>query len=328
MAFDPEPPFETGVTVTMTGSATVDLELSVESYEWVIRPPTPEGVEGDEEPVERSGETVDYAFEASGNYEIELRVTGSVAQTGAVTTEVIVERGEAPEGYVRLTGVVEGADGEGAAPGMVEFFPIAEDSRGGRSLRFDVGESGEFVADVPAKQGYLVGFMQAPTFPADGVPDFYAVGAVQADESRELPPLTLREAHPVSIRVVDEEGSPVTERRVEIGHHVRPSSEEGSGEDRYDDPAAGYNDVPEAESSVEHSVGPVPRNTDIDESGQVTFDTFELGEDDPTERRTDSIELVGSIDVYYETPDGEWWRGVTTTVRITVDGDDPGLECR
>lgn len=113
------------------------------------------------------------------------------------------------ETAVTVSGTV--LEPNGVTPAVDERIQVnaaEEDRRAGDTVRTD--ESGFFDAQVPAEGAYHVGFVQAeegtatrPPYPADGVPDFYAIDTVTSDEEADLGSVTLPEPHNLTVNVVD-----------------------------------------------------------------------------------------------------------------------------
>lgn len=141
VTFDPEPPVEAGTVVTLDGSeSTVKPDLSVEVYEWKIRPPRPEGVEEDPDHESHlAGETVEYEFQAEGTYEIELAVTDTEGRTGTETVEFEVERASMTDDGAALE--IEGAGRKKDHERAEETIAIGENAP--LELEYDVTGSFE-----------------------------------------------------------------------------------------------------------------------------------------------------------------------------------------
>lgn len=96
---------EAGTTVTLSGTDSYDFDGPITSYEW--------DVDGDGT-FEKTGESIDYAFDTVGEQRVTLRVTDDTGVTNE-TTETLTVRDEtpptapdvsAPDGWVRDTATV------------------------------------------------------------------------------------------------------------------------------------------------------------------------------------------------------------------------------
>ena len=121
---------------------------------------------------------------------------------------------------VSVNGTVFTASGDPAAGDGIVVF-VEEGSSIGSTEMVVTDESGSFSVTTPPGDTFDVGFYRGypasdPPFPADGVPDVYALARV--DGSTDLGTVQLPAGHPVEVIVVDENGEPVEGATVSVEH--------------------------------------------------------------------------------------------------------------
>lgn len=119
-----------------------------------------------------------------------------------------------------VNGKVLAPDGTPAAGDGIIVF-VEEGGTVGDSESAVTDENGTFSVGVPEGEQFDVAFYQEyprgdPPFPADDVPDVYALARV--DEPTDLGTVELPEAHPVEVVVEDEQGEPVEGATVTVEH--------------------------------------------------------------------------------------------------------------
>lgn len=153
-------------------------------------------------------------LEANGEVELNVNPTGSqYARTEVQTTldgndSITIEL----EPTVNVTMQVEDADGTAVSGDRIDAYSIDGTDGGGTTL---TNESGYAALPVGENGEYNVGFVQVqadreyqPSYPADGVPDIYAIGQAN-NSSAEFGTVSLPEAHNLTVNVVDTQGNPV-----------------------------------------------------------------------------------------------------------------------
>lgn len=119
-----------------------------------------------------------------------------------------------------INGTVLTADGDPAADDGIIVF-VEEGESVGQSEMVRTGTDGSFSVEPPGGQALSVGFYHDypdgdPPFPNDGVPDVYALEAVEGPA--DIGTVTLPESHPVEVVVVDDSGDPIDGARVSVEH--------------------------------------------------------------------------------------------------------------
>ncbi len=120
-----------------------------------------------------------------------------------------------------VTGTVEAANGTGVGAGDTVELMSPDYTR----YENDTDSNGSFSTTVPTNETYELMYYQNGTdteAAADGIPDVYAFGNVSVSGDTDIGTRTLPEGHNLTITLESEDGTPVTNTSLWVGHDPDP----------------------------------------------------------------------------------------------------------